>query len=56
MLSRAAILLHDFPNRYVEDACFTSVSQPVTRRYLEVEGLSKKSIDYVASWPGFVKD
>jgi len=56
MLGCAAILQHDFPNRYVEDACFTPVSLPVTRRYLEVEGLSVKFIDYMATWPGFVKD
>jgi len=55
MVGRAAILQHDFPNRYVEDACFTPVSLPVTRRYLEVEGLSATFIDHMVAWPGFVK-
>ena len=56
MLGRAAILQHDFPNRYVADAGFIPVSLPVTRRYLADEGLSVKFIDYMATWPGFVED
>ena len=56
MLGRAAILQHDFPNRYAADAEFTPVALPVTRGYLEEEGLSVKFIDYMAGWPGFVED
>ncbi|HIE89845.1 MAG: hypothetical protein ABGY43_01340 [bacterium] len=56
MLGRAAILQHDFPNRYAADDKFTPVAIPVTRGYLEDEGLSVKFIDYMATWPGFVED
>ena len=56
MLGRAAILQHDFPNRYVADANFTPVSLPVTRDYLASEGLSSKFIEYMATWSGFVID
>jgi hypothetical protein len=56
MLGRAAILHHDFPNRYFQDEGFSPVENPVTREYLEAEGLSEKFIDYMASWPGFVAE
>ena len=56
MLGRAAILQHDFPNRYLVDADFTPVSLPVTRDYLASEGLSSKFIEYMATWPGFIVD
>ncbi|MFT7221509.1 MAG: 2,4-dienoyl-CoA reductase-like NADH-dependent reductase (Old Yellow Enzyme family) [Candidatus Azotimanducaceae bacterium] len=56
MLGRAAILQHDFPNRYAADAEFTPVALPVTRDYLVNEGLSKKFIDYMDSWPGFIAE
>ena len=55
MLGRAAILQHDFPNRYAADAGFIPVPLPVTRDYLADEGLSVKFIDYMATWPGFVE-
>jgi 2,4-dienoyl-CoA reductase-like NADH-dependent reductase (Old Yellow Enzyme family) len=55
MLGRAAILQHDFPNRYVADDGFIPVPLPVSRDYLAGEGLSLKFIDYMATWPGFVE-
>ncbi len=54
MLGRAAILHHDFPNRYREDASFTPVENPVPRSHLVEQGLSPKFITYMQSWEGFV--
>ncbi len=54
MLGRAAILHHDFPNRYADNPTFVPAENPVTRAYLAGEGLSEKFIDYMAGWPGFV--
>jgi 2,4-dienoyl-CoA reductase-like NADH-dependent reductase (Old Yellow Enzyme family) len=54
MLGRAAILHHDFPNRYREDTGFTPVKNPVPRSHLVDEGLSDKFITYMQSWEGFV--
>ncbi len=56
MLGRAAILHHDFPNRYKEDSQFVPVDTPVTRQYLADEALSEKFINYMASWGDFVAD
>ena len=57
MLGRAAMLQHDFPNRYKADPSFTPVSMPVTREYLKQEGLSEKFLAYVQSrWPEFFAD
>ena len=56
MLGRAAILHHDFPNRYLRVADFTPVKNPVSSTYLKAEGVSKKFISYLKSWPGFVAD
>ena len=54
MLGRAAILNHDFPNRYQEDPDFTAVESPVPRSHLIEEGLSDKFITYMETWEGFV--
>ena len=56
MLGRAAILHHDFPNRYEADPRFVPVENPVTREYLADEGLSEAFITYMAGWKGFVAD
>ena len=56
MLGRAAILHHDFPNRYEADPRFVPVDNPVTREYLAAEGLSEAFIDYMAGWKGFVTE
>ena len=55
-LGRAAILHHDFPKRCVENPDFETVALPVTRSYLEAEGLSAPFIEYMARWEGFVAD
>lgn len=56
MLGRAAILQHDFPDRYADNDAFAPVEVPVTRFYLGEEGLSPKFIEYMASWPDFIKE
>ena len=56
MLGRAAILHHDFPNRYQQNADFQVVKNPVSREHLQNEGLSEKFVAYMASWPGFVEE
>ena len=56
MLGRAAILHHDFPNRYSADRRFEPVQNPVTRKYLANEGLSENFINYMAGWRGFVAE
>jgi len=57
MLGRAAMLQHDFPNRYKADSSFKPVEMPVTRQYLKDEGLSEKFQTYVfGRWPEFFAD
>lgn len=54
MLGRAAILHHDFPDLYAEDARFVPVSLPVSADYLRAEGLSEAFVTYMSGWAGFV--
>jgi 2,4-dienoyl-CoA reductase-like NADH-dependent reductase (Old Yellow Enzyme family) len=54
MLGRAAILQHDFPNRYRADPTFEPVELPVTREYLNDEGVSERFVAYLSRRPGFV--
>ena len=56
MLGRAAILHHDFPNKYQIDPNFIPIENPVSRQHLKNEGLSKKFITYMSGWKGFVKE
>lgn len=57
MLGRAAILQHDFPNRYKADPSFKPVEMPVPRQYLKDEGISEKFQAYIqARWPEFFAD
>ncbi|NIO42021.1 MAG: NADH:flavin oxidoreductase [Burkholderiales bacterium] len=57
MLGRAAMLQHDWPNRYMADHSFKPVEMPVPRKYLESEGISKKFQDYIQGrWPEFFAD
>lgn len=56
MLGRAAILHHDFPDRYAADRRFVPAENPVSREYLAREGLSNRFIDYMATWRGFVAE
>lgn len=57
MLGRAAMLQHDWPNRYKADPSFKPVEMPVPRKYLESEGISPKFQDYIQGrWPEFFAD
>jgi len=57
MLGRAAMLQHDFPNRYKANPAFKPVEMPVPRQYLKDEGLSEKFQAYIQGrWPEFFAD
>lgn len=57
MLGRAAMLQHDFPNRYRADPSFKPVEMPVPRQYLKDEGISEKFQAYIEGrWPEFFAD
>ena len=57
MLGRAAMLQHDWPNRYIADASFKPVDMPVPRAYLLSEGISEKFQAYIEGrWPEFFAD
>ena len=56
MLGRAAILHHDFPNKYQIDQGFVPIKNPVSKQHLRNEGLSKKFIEYMSGWNGFVRE
>ena len=56
MLGRAAILQHDFPNRYRAGPAFKPVELPVTRQYLNEEGVSERFVAYLSGRSGFVAD
>ena len=42
--------------RIAADPAFEPVPNPVTRDYLQKEGLGEAFIDYMASWKGFVAE
>ena len=52
---RAAILHHNFPHRIQKNESFESEPVPVTRAYLEAEGLAPPFIKYMDDFFGFVK-
>jgi len=56
LIGRGAILHHDFPKRISSNPDFTSATLPVSRAYLEDEGLGGHFIDYMATWAGFVSE
>lgn len=56
VIGRGAILHHDFPRRAIAEPNFSATSLPVTRAYLEQEGLGPAFRDYMATWEGFVAD
>jgi 2,4-dienoyl-CoA reductase-like NADH-dependent reductase (Old Yellow Enzyme family) len=53
---RAAILHHDFPEQVAANDQFEPISIPVSRDYLESQGLGPAFVDYMASWKGFVEE
>ncbi|MFU8815820.1 MAG: NADH:flavin oxidoreductase, partial [Pseudomonadales bacterium] len=56
LLGRAAILHHDYPNQVARDPQFTPVTLPVTRDYLQQQGLGEAFVDYMSGWRGFVAE
>lgn len=57
LVGRAAIIHHDFPERVRHDPGFTPVALPVTRHYLNREGVSDSFVDYIRKgWPDFVAE
>ena len=55
LIGWGAMLHHDFARRALVDQNFQSIERPVTRAYLQNEGLGPVFIDYVAStWRDFV--
>jgi 2,4-dienoyl-CoA reductase-like NADH-dependent reductase (Old Yellow Enzyme family) len=51
---RAAVLHHNFPRKAHADDSFESVPAPVSRAYLEAEGLGPSFIQCMADWFDFV--
>jgi 2,4-dienoyl-CoA reductase-like NADH-dependent reductase (Old Yellow Enzyme family) len=57
LIGRGAILHHDFARRALADPSFRCIERPVSRVYLEAEGLGPAFVHYIAStWPRFVAD
>ncbi|MFK0382349.1 NADH:flavin oxidoreductase [Agrobacterium sp. NPDC090273] len=55
VIGRAAILHADFPHRVRDNPEYVSPTLPVTKQFLEGEGLSPPFIEYMRStWPNFV--
>ena len=54
MIGQAAILHHDLPRRAIDDAAFEPTPLPVSRSYLDREGVSAKFVEYLNRWPDFV--
>lgn len=56
-LGKMAILHHDYPNLVKEDPDFSPINTPVSKEYLENEGLGPKFISYMSNrWNNFVKE
>ena len=56
-LGQAAMIQHDFPDRYKANPSFTPVALPLTTQYLNEEGISEKFQGYVRGrWPEFFAD
>jgi 2,4-dienoyl-CoA reductase-like NADH-dependent reductase (Old Yellow Enzyme family) len=55
-IGRAAILRHDFPQRVSRDSSYDSPPLPIQVEHLLAEGLSPPFIDYMRTWPGFLRE
>ncbi len=57
LIGRGAMLHHDFATRALADPGFRAVERPVSRAYLQGQGLGAPFIGYLAStWKDFVSD
>jgi len=54
ILGRAAVLHHDWPQKFAADPDFLPIALPVTRAHLRAEGLSPVFVEYMNNWKGFV--
>ncbi len=55
-VGRSAILHHDFPARVMADPDFEPHALPVSKTYLDKEGVGEKFVQYLRRWPDFVQD
>ena len=55
-IGRSAILHHDFPEQVMKDINFLPIETPVSKSYLQEEGLGDSFIHYMSKWPDFVAD
>lgn len=53
-IGRSAILHHDFPEKVITDPNFRAQKTPVSKEYLQNEGLGENFINYMSKWPDFV--
>lgn len=56
LLGRGGILHHNWPVLAKADPAFKPIDLPVTRAYLQSEGLSPGFAQYMNTWKGFVSD
>jgi len=55
-IGKSGILHHDFPLKVNGNPNFETIKTPVSKTYLNAEGLSDVFVDYMKRWPNFVKD
>jgi len=57
LIGRGAMLHHDFASRALADPGFRTIERPVSRAYLQAQGMGPPFIEYVATtWQHFVSD
>jgi 2,4-dienoyl-CoA reductase-like NADH-dependent reductase (Old Yellow Enzyme family) len=55
-IGKSAILHYNFPKLVAENENFKAQKTPVSREYLDEQGLGEKFKDYMSKWPGFVAE
>ncbi|GLQ30000.1 NADH:flavin oxidoreductase [Litoribrevibacter albus] len=56
IIGRSALLHHDFANQLLNNPSFEARDIPVSESTLRNEGLSDTFINYLKTWPGFVRE
>lgn len=54
-IGRSAILHHDFPAKVIANPDFERIETPVSKAYLNKEGLNNDFVEYMRKWKGFVE-
>ncbi len=54
-IGRSGILHHDFPEKVINDVTFKATETPVSKEYLQKEGLGENFIQYMSRWSDFVE-